>query len=384
MQLIWVGQNYSLDFTVESQNFYVVPAQRSSTARSRLVAAITEEILSRNEQNAFPIASEHQLCRRFNLSRVTVRLALSDLENRGLIYRKHGKGTFAHGRSSRVHRYLGVLMKSPLSAGHRPIAEMLRGAQGVMSSLRSATLLMSTPPAEWRAEKACSLGGVLVIPDDVTAKDLEVLHDRNLPFIIFSESTLPGPKISLGQREAARRLTEQLLQLGHRRIALLTGYDVCLDTPKRMGVHDALAAAGIKPGDVPEFSTHGDDAAIYQTARDILHLRPRPTAVVAFDDTYGGMLRFQARRKEGIDVPGELSIVSFHDWPYLQYMGPDLTRARFEFRAAGKIAAETLSRAALTGEQISDINFEPCLIPGETIGPPPDSHGPSHSAADAA
>src|SRR5271163_2668258 len=126
MQLIWVGQNYSLDFTVESQNFYVVPAQRSSTARARLVAAVTEEILSRNEQNAFPIASEHQLCRRFSLSRVTVRLALSDLENRGLIYRKHGKGTFAHGRATRVHRYLGILMKSSASAGRRPIVEMLR------------------------------------------------------------------------------------------------------------------------------------------------------------------------------------------------------------------------------------------------------------------
>ena len=52
-------------------------------------------------------------------------------------------------------------------------------------------------------------------------------------------------------------MTEQLLQLGHRRIALLTGYDACLDAPKRMGVHDALRAAGIDPAQVPEFSAHG-------------------------------------------------------------------------------------------------------------------------------
>src|SRR5277367_4580008 len=104
-----------------------VPSQRPFTARARLVAAVTEEILNRNEPTSFPIASEHQLCRRFNVSRVTVRLALSDLENRGLIYRKHGKGTFAHGRSTRIHRYLGILMKSPQAAEHRPFAEMLRG-----------------------------------------------------------------------------------------------------------------------------------------------------------------------------------------------------------------------------------------------------------------
>ena len=81
-----------------------------TTARGRLVAAVTEEILSRNEPSAFAIDSEHQLCRRFNVSRVTVRLALGDLENRGLIYRKHGKGTFAYGQA----RY-------PLSCALHPV-----------------------------------------------------------------------------------------------------------------------------------------------------------------------------------------------------------------------------------------------------------------------
>src|ERR1700692_3227250 len=107
---------------------------RVSTARARLVAALTEEILNSPELCAFAIASEHQLCRRFGISRVTVRLALSDLENRGLIYRKHGKGTFAHARSNQVHRYIGVLVKSIHAAEHRPVAEMVRGAQTVMAA----------------------------------------------------------------------------------------------------------------------------------------------------------------------------------------------------------------------------------------------------------
>jgi DNA-binding LacI/PurR family transcriptional regulator len=342
-----------------------------STARARLVAALTEEILNRNEQTSFPIASEHQLCRRFDVSRVTVRLALSDLENRGLIYRKHGKGTFAHGRSTRIHRYLGVLMKSPQATEHRPIAEMVRGAQTVMASLHSGILLISTPPEEWQPEKASSLGGVIVVPQDVTVKDLDILKNRNLPFLIFAESDLPGPCVRLGQREAARHMTEQLLRLGHRRIALLTGYDACLDAPKRMGVHDALREAGIDPAQAPEFSTHGQEGGIFQAARDVLHLRPRPTAVVAFDDSLGSILSFQARRNEGIQVPAELSIISFHDWPYLNYIEPALTTARFEFFSAGVRAAEALNRAALTGEPVTDIFFPPAYRPGQTVGPAP-------------
>ncbi len=338
------------------------------------MAAITEEILSRNEHASFPIASEHQLCRRFNVSRVTVRLALSDLENRGLIYRRHGKGTFAYGRSTRIHRYLGILMKSPQSAERRPIAEMVRGAQTVMAGLRSAILLISTAPEEWRPEKASSLGGIIVVPENVTEKDLEILKSRNLPFLIFAESDLPGPKITLGQRNAAKHMTEQLLHQGHRRIALLTGYDACLDTPKRMGVYDAFREAGLDPAQVIEFSTHGDEGGIFQAAHDVLSLRPRPTAVVAFDDSLGSILNFQARRNEGIKVPDELSIVSFHAWTYLNFIEPALSTVQFEFFPAGQRAAEVLSHAALSGQCIGDMSLDPTYREGQTVGPvPPDA-----------
>jgi DNA-binding LacI/PurR family transcriptional regulator len=293
------------------------------------------------------------------------------LENRGLIYRKHGKGTFAHGRSTRIHRYLGILMKSPQTAEQRPIAEMVRGAQTVMSSLHSAILLISTPPEEWRPEKASSLGGVIVVPQDVTLRDLEVIQNRNLPYFIFTESDLPGPCINLGQRDAARKMTEQLLEAGHRRIALLTGYDACLDLPKRLGVHEALRAAGIDLAQVTEVVVQGHEAGIFQAAREILHLNPRPTAVIAFDDSYGSMLSFQARRHENLQVPGDLSIVSFHDWPYLNFIEPALTTARFDFFCAGQRAAEALSQSALTGQPVTDINFEPTFRPGQTVGPVP-------------
>jgi DNA-binding LacI/PurR family transcriptional regulator len=291
------------------------------------------------------------------------------LENRGLIYRKHGKGTFAHGRSTRVHRYLGVLMKSTQTTEHRPIAEMVRGAQSVMSSQRSGILLISTSPAEWQPEKARSLGGVIVLPQEVTEKDIDILKDRNLPFLIFSESALPGPRITLGQQEAARKMTEQLLRLGHRRIALLTGYDACLDEPKRMGVHDALRAAGIDPASILEVSAHGQEGDIFQAACDVLHLRPRPTAVIAFDDSLGSMVSFHARREARLRVPEDLSIVSFHDWPYLNLIEPALTTVRFEFFAAGQHAAKVLSQSALTGQPVDDLRFDPTYRPGQTIAP---------------
>jgi DNA-binding LacI/PurR family transcriptional regulator len=298
-------------------------------------------------------------------------LALGDLENRGLIYRKHGKGTFAHGRSTRLHRYLGILMKSPQVAEHRPMAEMMRGAQMVVAALRSAILLISTSPDSWLPEKATSLGGVIVLPQNVTPGELEVLRNRNLPYLIFSDSDLSGPRVTLGQRKAARQVTEELLQLGHKRFALLSGYDTLLDAHKRAGFHDALKAAGIDPTQAPEISAQGEESGIFDAAQRVLALNPRPTAVVATDDSLGAMVSYQARRLQNLKVPEDISIVGFHGWPFIAYMEPVLTTVHFEFFAAGQKIAEALSNAALTGEPVQDIVFEPCFRPGQTIGPAP-------------
>ncbi len=300
-----------------------------------------------------------------------MRLALGDLENRGLIYRKHGKGTFAHGRSHQVHRDIGFLMKAPQAAEHRPITEIVRGAQNVMADLRAAVVLLSRPPGEWRSDVATSLGGVIVFPQDVTENDLQILRDRNVPYILAAHSLLPGPRIDLGQRRAARKFTEQLLELGHRRIALLSGYDMSLDAIKREGIHDALDAAGIDPASISEFSTGFEERGVLPTVQRLLASDPRPTAVIAFDDSLGSMLNCAARHTEGMCVPSDLSIVSFHNWPYLHFIEPILTTVGFEFYNAGQRAAEALNRASLTGEPIADISFEPSYRFGQTVGSAP-------------
>jgi len=248
---------------------------------------------------------------------------------------------------------------------------MLRGAQTTMTELRSAILLMSSAPATWRPEKATSLGGVIVSPHNITAEDLEVLRTRQLPHYIFTETELAGPRIFLGQRQAARQMTEELLRLGHKRFGFLSGFDPVLDTIKRCGFHDALKDAGIDPAHAPEIAAEGGERGAYRAANDLLQLKVRPTGVLATDDSLGAMLSNQARRQFGLKVPDDLSIVGFHDWPYLSCIEPRLTTVHFEFFTAGQRAAEALSNAALTGEPLKDLHLEPTYRPGQTVGPAP-------------
>ena len=340
---------------------------RPLTARARLVAVLTQEILQNPESGSYAIASEHQLCRQYNISRVTVRLALSDLENRGLIFRKHGKGTFAHGRGSRSYRNIGLLTKTAHDGEHRPVSELCRGIQTILAPLRSGLLVITTPPEEWRPEMASTLGGVVVLPEEITASDLQVIRDRNIPYFILGESDLPGPYILMGEREAARKMTTDLLELGHRQIAILSGYDLMMDERKRLGVYDALQAAGIDPKSVPEFSAKGKQSEIYRAANDVLNANPRPTGVVAFDDSLGVILGFHARKDFGLKVPDDLSIVSFHEWPFINFVEPALTTVQFDFFNAGQRAAEALNQAALTGQPLESLSFTPTYRVGQSL-----------------
>jgi DNA-binding transcriptional regulator YhcF (GntR family) len=161
---------------------------KKPTARRHLVAELTAQILNHPGLGDFSIASEHQLCRSFGVSRVTVRLALGDLENNGLIYRRHGKGTFAYGQSTRFRPSLGILIKSCDELKHVCCVEIIRGAQAAMISRRSSLVLISTSPLEWRAETTRNLGAIIVFPQDVSAEELTEIKSHDLPFLCVQES----------------------------------------------------------------------------------------------------------------------------------------------------------------------------------------------------
>jgi DNA-binding transcriptional regulator YhcF (GntR family) len=175
----------------------MIQSKLPRSARRHVVDTLTNEILTNPRSEAFPIESEYQLCRRFKVSRVTVRLALGELVNRGLIYRKHGRGTFAHGRSTRAHRFIAILSKIPPMVENRPLSEFARGAYSFMRTLKSGIVVLEESPKQWNSNLACILTGVVVVTENVTSDELESLKNRNLPFLLLGQTGLAGPRIRL-------------------------------------------------------------------------------------------------------------------------------------------------------------------------------------------
>lgn len=150
------------------------------------------------------------------------------------------------------------------------------------------------------------------------------------------------PKVRLDNRAAARCLTEHLLALGHRRIALIKGpEDSPLTLERLAGYQEALTQAGIAldPGLLHE----GDFtlAAGAAAAKALLALPERPTALFCCSDEMAiGAL--QVLRRSGLRVPEDISLSGFDDIAFAAYTEPPLTTIAQPAEAFGQRAVAML------------------------------------------
>lgn len=133
-----------------------------------------------------------------------------------------------------------------------------------------------------------------------------------------------------------------LLELGHRRIAVLSGPEgVSTSTDRVAGYLEALREAGLA-GDrgqiiFGEFS----EASGYSMVRQILQARPLPTAIFAANNfiAYGVM---RALREAGLGVPDDISVIAFDDLPPEWVFDPFLTAVSQPAYEIGTKSAEVL------------------------------------------
>ena len=142
----------------------------------------------------------------------------------------------------------------------------------------------------------------------------------------------------LGGREAARHLAE----LGHTRIAFISGPPTFRSShERRSGFEEALAERGLSLA-----KTYvAEGAYTYESGiargRELLSMAEPPTAIFAGNDEMAaGVL--QAARELGVRVPEDLSLVGFDDFQIASRLWPTLTTVRTPTREIGRLAAERL------------------------------------------
>jgi DNA-binding LacI/PurR family transcriptional regulator len=193
--------------------------------------------------------------------------------------------------------------------------------------------------------------------------------DLSVPVVLVQGVTNGQPMASgIDQVHGARLATEHLLDLGHRRVAHVTGPADWVEAgQRREGWRQAHADRGLLPG--PELTGDWSARSGYDAGQRIAD-DPDVTAVfVANDGMALGVLR--AFHERQVEVPERVSVVGFDDVPEAAYFWPGLTTVSQEFSVLGRRAVG-LTLRALRGEvEPSDDLVQPRLVVrGSTAAPP--------------
>lgn len=167
----------------------------------------------------------------------------------------------------------------------------------------------------------------------------------------------PGRGVYTNDREVCMRMTEHLASLGHGRIGFIIGHpDHAAVAARYRGYLDGLASSGIDfDADLVAQGLNSFESGV-ESARKLLGLRNRPTAIFAANDDMAAGALFVAHEL-GIVVPDQLSIAGFDDIPLARQVWPSLTTIRQPIFEMAQQAAELLL-ARLRGHPILDAGSE--------------------------
>ncbi len=288
-------------------------------------------------------------------------------------------GRFAGGR--RLIDLIFTALDSPYSV------EILRG----VTSSPMDVVVSSMPDPSSSRPWSSGLGsagraGAIIVASELTPVDQRILADAHVPYVLIDPAAeLPQPDVAtVGATNWAGGLSaaRHLLELGHRRIAVISGPPAMLCSRARIdGYRAGLESAGIEidPALIRKGNFH--HIAGYQAARELFELPDPPTAIFAGSDEQAFGVA-EGARVTGRRVPEDLSIVGFDDLPISRWVSPPLTTVRQPLAEMGRTAAEMLltmiDRHELYGRQV-ELATE-LIIRASTAPPPPQSSdSPSHA-----
>ncbi len=202
-------------------------------------------------------------------------------------------------------------------------------------------------------------GVILTPPHSENPLITQLLEAQGISFArIGSRQPGSGFAVAMDEDGAARLATEHLIGLGHKRIGFIAGPDdYALSGWRVDGWRQAMADARLSTENLLAQGDFGF-ASGRAAATALLDGTTPPTAIVASSDQMA-LATLELARERGLDVPADLSIVSFDDTPIVRFVHPPLTAivqpiAEVTANAVERVIADKAGREPST---------EPLIVP---------------------
>lgn len=247
---------------------------------------------------------------------------------------------------------------------------------GVQAEAREHGLLVELAlvdgPAQqstnWLDRILCrSFVGVVVVEFDSAAVQIIEAFPASVPCVIAGGSpdiSRPDRKQCLiDDRAGAKKATERLLAMGHQQVHYLGIPQAGHPESRLLGWQDALVAAELPR--IPPLGVGWSGSTGFRVGRAIAH-RDVTAVLCGNDELALGVMH--GLTTQGVDVPGEVSVIGFDSHPLGEFTNPPLTTVRQDFELLGRIAVRLLLDDTAPGKaMILDTEY---VERGSTASPP--------------
>jgi DNA-binding LacI/PurR family transcriptional regulator len=311
---------------------------------AQLMSYFRERILDGSLPAGARLPTELELAAEHQISRGTVRQAMSALVNEGLLERVRGRGTFvrpllpiASPVPRAAERRIGLVLAH--SSGSQLDLDILIGVEhaaksrGYQVSFAYAEESLEELDRDITRLRADKIAGMIIFPVSDATYDESIwrLAADRVPFVLVDRyfPDLDSDYVVADNLGGGYRATEHLLILGHRRVGFVySSKGTLLTTSVRdrwQGYRRALL----------EYGQHYDEQLVFQwpdrsnadsvgTSDQLLLREGRPTAIFAVSDSVALEL-LQAAQRVGLRVPEDLALVGFDDLSFAAHLSPPLT-----------------------------------------------------------
>ncbi|KIH98272.1 LacI family transcriptional regulator [Streptomonospora alba] len=173
-----------------------------------------------------------------------------------------------------------------------------------------------------------------------------VLAELGLPAVLVGtwEGAPDAPSVRTDDAAPVREALRHLLDLGHRRVARVSGPTTLLHTHKRTAaLEEGCREAGVEPPIVVEGDYSAESGA--ELTEALLRRPDAPTAVL-YDNDVMAVAGLQAATELGVPVPERVSLVAWDDSTQCRLSSPPLTTMSVDVHQYGITVAESVLEAA--------------------------------------
>jgi len=338
----------------------------------QLKKVLTEEINERKLKPGDRIWPEVKIAKKYGVSLGTVRQAMAELANGGLIHKEQGRGTFVAKKKKRKTFTLGLLLTDIRNPFFSQIA---RSIQEKAYLLEYSVIYYNTDDELSREAESIDMlikrqvDGIILVPvlKNGEEKLIQKLKENHIPFV-YLDRYLDKPAsdyVIIDNFSGVRQAIEYLISLGHKRIGCISAQPYTWVLQQRVEAYKKiLRENNLTAGDsLVRISNLLDDRGGYDAANKLFSMENSPTAIFATNDIIA-IGAYKAARNKGIKIPQDLSLFGFDDIKLTPHLEVPLTTISQPMEELGVMAVKILVEKGEKKDsgKLQKIVLEPKLI----------------------